>query len=314
MRLVVRADATPVVGAGHIMRLSSIIEESISRKIDTYFIGNIFEMNWVRERLENISGLQFAGNSIDFIANKASDILLLDSYTLDVNDPLLEANRWRAIVTVVDDLTPAYKSDLRIHPGLSTDWPSELNVLCGPSFIPIRRKINHVRDHSSGERLRIVVVGGGTDLFGFGLSVARALSKIELDFEAIVFLNLEKSIPFRDNRFKFLSIGNSLDEVTDRADLILTTSSTTCLEFIAHEKAIGVLCGIENQVDYYNRITENGLAAPLGRYDGGIWSIKPDLLRNLIVDETYRKTLQSRTVGFIDGKGCQRIMDEILKL
>lgn len=314
MRLIVRADANPVIGAGHIMRLSSIIEESISRKIETYFVGNIDEMDWVRDRLENIAELHFVGNSIGFMPNKVSDVLLLDSYTLDVNDPFLNPDKWKSVVTVVDDLTPLYRSDLRIHPGLSMDWPADLNVLCGQRFIPIRRKQSNLKDQTINGKLRIVIVGGGTDLFGFGLSVAEALRNLELDFEAIVFLKSQKSLPFQDHRFQFREIGNSLDEVTDRAELILTTASTTCLEFIALEKAIGVLCGIENQVDYYERITENGLAAPLGRYGGGIWSVNSDLLRRLIVDETFRKELQARTEGFIDGKGSQRILDEILKL
>jgi UDP-2,4-diacetamido-2,4,6-trideoxy-beta-L-altropyranose hydrolase len=314
MRLIVRADANPVIGAGHIMRLSSIIEESISRKIETYFLGNIHEMDWVRKRLENIAELHFVGNSISFIPDKVSDVLLLDSYTLDVNDPFLDPDKWKSVVTVIDDLTPQYKSDLRIHPGLSMDWPSDLNVLSGQSFIPIRRKQSNLKDQTISGKLRIVIVGGGTDLFGFGLSIAEALRNLELDFEAIVFLKSQKSLPFQDSRFQFREIGNSLDEVTDCAELIITTASTTCLEFIALEKAIGVLCGIENQVDYYKRITENGLAAPLGRYIGCAWSVNSNLLRRLIVDESFRKELQARTEGLIDGKGCQRILDEILKL
>lgn len=309
-----RADASPVIGAGHIMRLSSIIEESISRGIETHFIGDIHEMLWVRERLENISSLHFVDSSSSFVSNKDSDILLLDSYTLNVNDPFLEPNKWKSVVTVVDDLTPPYKSNLLIHPGLSTDWPVNMNILYGPRFIPIRRKKNYVERKTSSGTLRIVIVGGGTDLFGFGLSVAEALRNLELKYEAIVFLKSEKSLPFEDSRFEFHEIGNSLDLATESADLILTTASTTCLEFIALEKAIGVFCGIENQLDYYKRITDIGLAAPLGRYEAEAWSVNSHLLSKLIVDETFRNDLQARTAGFIDGKGCQRILDEILKL
>ena len=84
-----RADASPVIGAGHIMRLSSIIEESISRGIETHFIGDIHEMLWVRKRLENIPSLYFVNSANNFVSNKDSDILLLDSYTLNLNDSLL---------------------------------------------------------------------------------------------------------------------------------------------------------------------------------------------------------------------------------
>jgi spore coat polysaccharide biosynthesis predicted glycosyltransferase SpsG len=314
MRLIVRADASPTIGAGHVMRLSSIIEESISRGIDTLFIGNIHEMPWVQERLENIDGLRIIESSVDFVPSEETDILLLDSYTLDVNDPLLVPNRWKSVVSIVDALTPPYKSNLQIHPGLSTTWPAEMNVLCGPSFIPIRRNLRPAVKEKNSRELRIVIVGGGTDLFGFGLSVAEALRNQNQDYEAIVFLKPHNSLPFEDSRFEIREIGNSLDPIIDDADLILTTASTTCLEFIALGKAIGVLCGIENQLEYYQRITEIGLAAPLGRYEAGRWSINSDLLLKLISDDTLRKSLQARTTGFIDGKGCQRILDEILKL
>lgn len=314
MRLIVRADANPTIGAGHIMRLSSIIEESISRGIETQFIGKIDEMPWVQAKLENLDGLRLVDSSIDFVPNQDTDILLLDSYTLDVGDPFLAPSRWKSIVSVVDALTPSYKSNLRIHPGLSTNWPAEMNVLCGPRFIPIRKIPRPAAKERSSRELRIVVVGGGTDLFGFGLSVAEALREQNLDYAAIVFLKPDHSLPFEDPRFEIQEIGNSLDRMIHEADLILTTASTTCLEFIALEKAIGVFCGIENQLEYYQRITEIGLAAPLGRYEAGRWSINSDLLFKLISDDTFRKNLQSRTTGFIDGKGCQRIFDEILKL
>jgi len=314
MRLIVRADAGPTIGAGHVMRLSSIMEESISRGIDTQFIGRIYEMPWVQERLRNLHGLRLFDSSIDFVPNVDSDILLLDSYTLEVNDPFLAPNRWKSIVSIVDVLTPPYKSNLQIHPGLSTNWPAEMNILCGPRFVPIRRNLSRTVRETNSRKLRIVIVGGGTDLFGFGLSVAEALRDHNQDYEAVVFLKPDNSLPFEDSRFEFQEIGNSLDQMIDDADLILTTASTTCLEFIALGKAIGVLCGVDNQIDYYQRITESGLAAPLGRYEGRGWSIDTDLLSKLISDDTFRKNLQARTTGFIDGKGCQRILDEILKL
>lgn len=314
MRLIVRADASPTIGAGHVLRLSSIMEESISRGIETQFIGKIDEMPWVQQRLENVNGLRLVDSSIDFVPNEDTDILLLDSYTLDVNDPLLAPSKWKSVVSVVDALTPPYKSDLQIHPGLSTNWPAEMNVLCGPRFIPIRKKLHPAVKVKKSKELRIVIVGGGTDLFGFGLSVAEALRNQKLDYVAIVFLKSGHTLPFDDPRFEIQEIGNSLDLMIDEADLILTTASTTCLEFIALGKAIGVFCGIENQLDYYQRITEIGLAAPLGRYEAGSWSINSDLLFKLTTDHAVRKNLQSRTKGFIDGKGCQRILDEILKL
>lgn len=314
MRLIFRADANPSIGAGHVMRLTSIIEESISRGFETYFVGLIEHLDWVLERLIEINGLNIVGQSIRFVPDRNSDILILDSYNLDVGDPFLNPSRWKSVVTLIDELTPPYKSNLKIHPGLSTDWPTEMRVLCGPNFIPIRKKVSQPNQSTKEEKLKIVIVGGGTDLFGFSSSIGKFLINLNFDFAATIFLRHESSIPFQDPRFEFQEIGNGLDKKTEVADLIVTTASTTCLEFIASERAIGVFCGIDNQLDYYKNITENGLAAPLGRYEDGDWSINSDIFTKLITEDSFRKSFQNRTVGFIDGKGSQRILDEIQKL
>lgn len=314
MRLIFRADANPSIGAGHVMRLTSIIEESISRGFETYFVGLVENLDWVLERLNEITGLQIVGHSIGFVPDRNSDILILDSYNLDTEDPFLNPSHWKSVVTLIDELTPPYRSNLKIHPGLSTNWPTEMQVLCGPNFVPIRKKVIQPNQSTKEEKLKIVIVGGGTDLFGFSSSIGRFLVNLNYDFVATIFLKRESPIPFQDSRFEFQQIGNSLDKKTQVADLIVTTASTTCLEFIASERVIGVFCGIDNQLDYYKNITENGLAAPLGRYVDGDWSINSEIFTKLITEDSYRKGFQSRTVGFIDGKGSQRILDEIQKL
>jgi spore coat polysaccharide biosynthesis predicted glycosyltransferase SpsG len=313
MRLVVMSEASPKIGAGHFMRTSAIIEESISRGIETWFAGSVVDMPWLENKLRGIESLELVTDLKTFVPNANDDVLLLDSYQIDPQDSFIQPNRWRAVVTLVDEFTPPYVSSLKIHPGLTASWLNGINVLHGPDFIPIRKKVQ-VNKNLDSESLRIVIVGGGTDLFDFGNVIARELSKIETNFKATVFTERPTDFLLDDARFQFERIGTALDQISHLANLILTTSSTTCLEFIADEKAIGVFCGIGNQQTYYKTITKLGLAAPLGQYGESGWEVDSVALNQIITNNNLRMKLKNATIGYIDGQGSARILDEIVKM
>ena len=122
MRIVFRADASLEIGAGHVMRSSAIAEEAISRGVECIFVGAFLEIEWLARRIQTL-GFTRITNPDDFDFQEYSDILIVDSYSLDLNDPLIRFGKWRKVVSIVDELTPDYSCDLRIHPGLTKAWP-----------------------------------------------------------------------------------------------------------------------------------------------------------------------------------------------
>ena len=105
-----------------------------------------------------------------------------------------------------------------------------------------------------------------------------------------------------------------LDEVSRDANLILTTSSTSSLEFIARGFSVGVACAVENQKQYYDAFARLGIAAQIGFRTSSGWNLEPNTIHKLITEPGFRADLAKKAYGLIDFKGASRIVDAIMSL
>lgn len=318
MRYVLRADASPFIGAGHVMRSSAIAEELIARGQDVIFIGHIVNLPWVEERIATLGFSQIYSTSKEFFPSAESDILLLDSYEIELDDSFIALSNWLHVVAIVDALTPSYRCSLRIHPGLDSSWTGESStpILAGPNYIPFRKALSQkIKTPNRGnEQLKIAVVAGGSDPYQLVLEVAKTLHHTPGDFEVYVFTN-SSSESTLDARFHYVEIGAKLDELTQDVDLVLTTSSTSCLEFLARGLCVGVACSVDNQEQYYNSLGELGVAAQIGfRNIKNQWELDEERIHLLVSSVEFRSRLISRAAGLIDFKGAERIVDAIMAL
>jgi spore coat polysaccharide biosynthesis predicted glycosyltransferase SpsG len=292
------------------MRCLAIAEESTSRGIPTFLIGKVENLSWLTDRVMSIPNLTWFDESSDFLPNSATDSLIIDSYTISTADSFVDVSKWYQIISIVDENTPDYKSRIRIHPGLDISWSKDKEIVFGPKYIPLRKNISKTISNENA-KLRIIAVGGGTNYKDFVEVVAGRLELFDLDFKAHLFSDSWPQKKLADSRFLFEPIGERLDYIAGISDLILTTASTTCLEFVAREKAIGMLCAVDNQNTYYEILSKLELACPLGRFVGGNWNVDQNLLRELVYSQDYRSQLRSRARDFIDLQGASRIMDMI---
>ena len=60
MRFILRADASPVIGTGHVMRLLAIAEELAQHGQEVIFLGSVSEVKWLENRIQNFG---FSDNS-----------------------------------------------------------------------------------------------------------------------------------------------------------------------------------------------------------------------------------------------------------
>ena len=143
MRYVLRAGASQSIGTGHVMRSSAIAEELIARGEDVIFVGQISDLPWVEKRIASLGFTHIYNEARGFISNPESDVLLLDSYEISVNDIFIDPKKWLRIVTVVDEQTPDYSCQLRIHPGLDSNWVgnSKTPILAGSRYISFRSSL-----------------------------------------------------------------------------------------------------------------------------------------------------------------------------
>ena len=115
-----------------------------------------------------------------------------------------------------------------------------------------------------------------------------------------------------DSRFVVKPFGSHLDIEINRADLVLTTASTSSFEIIARAKPLGVVCVINNQRGNFDSIGKMGIAARVGtRSEGNEWQFDLETLNQLVYDYDYRSLLQKKSKNLIDGLGAIRILDLI---
>ena len=317
MRYVFRADASQSIGAGHVMRSSAIAEELIARGKDVIFIGETSELPWVKERITNLGFTDVFTETSDYLSNSKSDVLLLDTYLIDIDDAFISPENWLHVIVIVDELTPNYRCTLRIHPGIDSGWVgnSQTPTLAGPRYIPIRSSLSkkaHISidmEHS----LRIAVVAGGSDPYGLVHEIASILGKIPGQFEVSLFSDSTPST--LDSRFKYIKIGQRLDDLTMDVDLVITTASTSSLEFLARGLCVGLVCAVDNQRQYYDSLGKLGVAAQLGfRTLDNTWALDEQKIYSLISSTELRMNLMTKAVGLVDFSGASRIVDVITTL
>jgi spore coat polysaccharide biosynthesis predicted glycosyltransferase SpsG len=306
------------MGTGHVMRSSAIAEELISRGNDVIFVGRISDLPWVEERIASLGFSQVHRDALEFRSNPKTDVLILDSYDIEKEDPFIGQQNWCHIIAIVDEMTPDYSCTLRVHPGLDSNWTgnSKTAILSGPKYIPIRSSLigNKKSMNEEQHKLKIAVISGGSDPYGLVNEIAEILVTFSEEF--IVYL-FSKSIADAnlDSRFRYIDMGYRFEELTSDADLILTTASTSSLEFLAREICIGIACVADNQKQNYETLGELGVAAQFGiRNMNNKWDIDKEKIHSLISSSELRRDLLATSKGLIDFDGARRIVDAITTL
>jgi len=315
MRYVFRTDASHDIGAGHVMRCSTIAEEVIARGLEAIFVGRIENLEWVRKRIHNLGFSSVFEKEDEFLSNPDSDVLVLDSYLVGVDEPFISRRKWKLVVVIADSVTPKFECDLIIHPGLDNEWlkGASVPVVYGPKYLLIRNSIQKITDTQNLPNTgpKIVVVGGGSDPSKFCRAVAAVLKSFQEPFTAVLFANDMFEVKL-DKRFIVSPIGDALDEIIKDANLVLTPASTSSFEFIAREIPMGVACAAENQRSNFDILVSRKLAYPIGKYsnkDG--WVIDGSAIHRLIIDADLRKELKGGISALIDLQGPKRIVDTI---
>jgi spore coat polysaccharide biosynthesis predicted glycosyltransferase SpsG len=315
MRLVFRADASHEIGTGHAMRCSAIAEEAIDRGIESVLVGSLGGIRWLETRYSDIKCQVIPQN--DFTISKHDDVLVVDSYSLESDDPFFVQYAWSSRVEIIDEFTPLRVADLFIHPGLEGLWftGNRTKFLSGPKFIPIRKSIVKNLVNTSRNLGKLVIFGGGTDSYGFSKVMSQELCGIP-GFDTAIFFSTEYDyIEGLDSRFKVMPFGSALDNELSNTDLVFTTASTSSIEVIARELPLGIACSVDNQVAYYEALSNAKVAAKIGeRVTSGEWEMCSDVIDRLIVDVRFRQELRVAAQDFIDLSGAKRILDAIVSL
>ena len=317
MRIIFRADASREIGSGHVMRSSVLAEEAISRGYECIFVGQIFDLEWVSERISKLGFAQIFTDERFLEINAKTDVLVLDSYSIPVSNTFIVKENWRFVLGICDEITPKYEVDMRLRPGLVKLEGAQdgLVTLSGAEYVLIRRGIEKSHQkREEGSVTTVLVVGGGSDPFGFVHAITDAISLLGLNLKVHLFTNDKISI-CSNVELIIHPIGFELDLVAKNVDLVLTSASTSSLEFIAREIPTGVACLVDNQADYYEQLGRLGYATQIGmRTSKNSWDFNLAAIKDLLENKVKRESLRESIRGVIDLKGATRVLDALVSL
>jgi spore coat polysaccharide biosynthesis predicted glycosyltransferase SpsG len=315
--MVFRADASPKIGAGHVMRLSAIAEEAISRGIECFFVGEIRDVKWLETYLYKIGFSQILTPGSISLVMSTESVLILDSYHIPVDDPALKVGNWKSIVSISDAQTPDYLADLVVYPNLANldSFLDDSRTLSGPRMIPFRKSIARLERNEFSTNPRILIFGGGTDQFGMAPLLANEIRQRFRYSQANFIYHDSSEIEFMDSRFKVFPFGNSLDTLLQHSDIVITSASTSSFEVMAMGIPTGIIRIIGNQDQNFDTLSQSGLASRIGfRSDAGIWEFFTQELNLLIEDDEYRRSLSLANLEVFDFDGAARILNRIAKI
>ena len=317
MRMVFRADATPQIGAGHVMRLSAIAEEAIKRGFECLFAGNIRDIEWLDDHVNKLGFSQvLKPENISRVMDNQS-VLVIDSYHIPVDHFSLSPRSWKFIVSISDAQTPAYVSKLVVAPAMDAGGINQKssNFLFGPEFIPFRKSISKSEGVGDSTNLRLLVFGGGTDYFGMAPEVARLIRQKYNYREANFIYHDRLEIEPMDPRFKVFPFGSVLDSIINQSNVVITSASTSSFEILARGIPTGIIRLVGNQDNNFRALHEAELVSLIGsRSDDGVWDFSLPGLEKLMLDAVYRQTLMERNLKVFDLEGASRILEKISEL
>lgn len=313
--LVVRADASKDIGAGHVVRCLTLSRELAKRGFLCIFLEDYIKVEWLRDQIRD-SGFSLCSLKELGQMKLNKPILLIDSYEVTLKDANAAPVGWKAIVQIIDPETTVLPASLYISPNPYSDIRlTEVSapVFEGIDFIPIREKFLQRQEitGAEGTPLNFLVSGGGSNVNGFVEVVCSYLRNFSIDFRVTALTSSKEILEWDDARFSTCNLGN-LDSLNmTNFNFFLTTSGQSAWEFLATGGLIGVASGIANQSDNYKYLVDSGAAMDLGAFNSGAWELRIESLDKLILGEMkiQSNAFHLQHPGF--GKGASRIADKI---
>lgn len=306
--LLLRADAGPSIGAGHLSRCVALAEAAVARGWRVALAGSVTGADWLAARL---STLDVPVVPPERFAPAEADIVVVDHYGLGELPEVREVAR---LVSLEDGPFGRRAADVVVDANLGVaprPWDGSPVVLAGPRFAPLRSDVVDARAVRAGsEPLQVVVVmGGGASVAGQAVSAALAALRdtgVPLVARAISTAPVRPS-PAEGQEFVVEPPTPALPALLARADLVISAAGVTLLELCCLGVPAALVQLADNQAAGYRAAVGQGLAAGLGTV-ADLPAAVP-VLRDLLRSRDRRSALSRAGAKLVDGRGAARILD-----
>jgi UDP-2,4-diacetamido-2,4,6-trideoxy-beta-L-altropyranose hydrolase len=348
MKILIRADASPEIGTGHLMRSLAIAQECKKREwnctwVAADMIAGLKEkiIPWIENlNLHDVQAgsLEDAESTAQRAIHDQVDWIILDGYQFnqDFQSTLAHLIKdHKAKVLLLDDYAhlPAYEVDAILNQNAyaqsslySGKLKNQPELFLGPSYILLRNEFLEwkVTDRDSmKEPKKILITLGGVDLENITAKLMSGViqfskkSKIPLEITAVVgganphwedLNSLIKGTPHH-----ILKNTNQMPELMQKSDLVFYAGGTTSWEICYMGLPGAVLRLADNQDKVANFLVENEIALDLGWSSELSTELLQKALERLYQDHHLRSTFSENAQAQVDGNGRIRLLDHLFE-
>ena len=340
--VVVRADASAVLGGGHVYRCHTLVSELQGRGWSPVFAGAP-ETQAVLPFLDLASFLPIPvglnpREQAHFLAEKLDSVSLLIVDHYDLDETFEQACSFAARRLVVDDLANRrHDCDLLVDQTLGRGRreyrslvPDRCRVLTGSRYALLRPDFRRARAQSLSRREslssppKLLVMCGATDPTNLSGQVVEALAAFPQEVECT--LVLSPQAPFYTEVMEDLKVLESQARVkvlpgTDRvaelmveSDIAIGAAGSTSWERCCLGLPCLTVVVAENQDLIGRHLEERKATILLGRAE----DVKAEVIRrrlvSLLQNNDLRRELSENSSQLIDGNGAARVADAIEEL
>ena len=342
-RLVIRADAGPAIGIGHVMRCLALARAWREAGGEATLVGRS-PTGDLRERIR-AAGIDYRplgqthpdpsdlAMTRDVVQAAVAEQGGAGGAWLAVDGYHFDARYYQALretgcrVLVVDDMAhlPYYDADLILNQNLGAeelDYPSggRTVLLRGVRYVLLRPEFQRYREVGrdvARTAKRVLVTLGGADPRNVTEQAVRALEQVELPgLEAKIVAGaanpragrLREEIGRGRADVELLTRVDDVPWLMAWADVALSAAGSTCWELAFMGLPAAVVVAADNQVPIARRLAEEGVVDHLGDWEDLTAERIAGRLASLCRDQARRREMSRCGRRMVDGLGAQRVV------
>lgn len=315
MRVLLRADAGPREGAGHVMRCVSLAQELARLGHEALFAGTV-ELDWLVERLAGYTVLPVTAGELgeDVIRAAEPDAVVLDSYTIEpARVSALDAGL--PVLAVVDGDHRGYRVSALLDPNLGAERDDPSADYAGADFALVRQEVLAERGREGREGL--VAVLGGADPDGAIVAVAEGIAAAGPGFAPVTVV---AQPAWHDAVRAVLPAARVVPPTTELpallggADTIVSAAGSTAWDVATLGIPAVLIALAENQRIGLAAARDAGIAATLDWVDGTDPAALAAQLAGPLSDPGERERMTASALALFNGLGAARAAAAVVGL
>lgn len=317
-RLIVRADASPLIGLGHVMRSVAYAEAARRRGIDVLFAVSTGGLGAELVTRRGFAVVPGAEDTSWARALMPGDVVLFDGYHFSAET--LGASAQPSVLTaVMDDAVRAEHVDVVICPervDAPKGLPATCTALCGMAYAPIRSEFSLRRRlrGNPAERGPLVIVLGGADTTGLTAAVVRVAESHRSEPFSVIQAVLGPGVVDCEH----VDLGSDVlvardpprvNELFDGAVAAISSAGTAAWELYCMGVPTAVIEVSPTQTEAARQAAAAGAAIHLGAGTAVLDALPRAI--SALADPQVRRRLSTAALEFVDGNGADRVIDEL---